>query len=123
MVVEQVIYFIAVNFIHRNSNCKVALIVLPVVNAALKQVLNGKTLQPLHGVSFPGTSLTVSEDCNRASVEHIVQYRAQRVFVKLLSALDAAKSVIKLKVLIFNKLRDSVDFVPALVNRKHWVGN
>ena len=36
MVVEQVIYFTAIDFIHGNSHGEVSLIVLPVVNASFK---------------------------------------------------------------------------------------
>ena len=36
MVVEQVIYFTAIDFIHGHSHGKVSLIVLPVVNASFK---------------------------------------------------------------------------------------
>lgn len=41
VVVEQVVNLAAVDLVHRNGNCKVPLIVLPVVDAAFKQVLHG----------------------------------------------------------------------------------
>ena len=48
MIVEQVIDFTAIYFIHRDSHGEVSLIVLPVIYATLKQILNGKVLQTLH---------------------------------------------------------------------------
>lgn len=48
MIVKQVINFTTIYFIHRNSDGKVSLVVLPVIDAALEQILNGEVLQTLH---------------------------------------------------------------------------
>lgn len=40
MVVEQVVDFVAVDLVHGDCNRKVALVILPVVDAALEQVLH-----------------------------------------------------------------------------------
>lgn len=53
VVVEQVVDFATINLVHGNRYCEVSLIVLPVVNAALKQVLHGQVLQPLHRKCLP----------------------------------------------------------------------
>lgn len=73
VIVQKVKDFIAVDFVHGNSDCKVPLVVLPVVNTALKQVLNRQVLESLHCECFPGTSLAISKDSQRASVEDIVE--------------------------------------------------
>ena len=36
MIVEQVVNFTAIYFIHRNGDCKVSLVILPVVNTAFE---------------------------------------------------------------------------------------
>ena len=48
MIVEQVIDFTAIDFIHGDGHGEVSLIILPVVYATLEQILNGKVLQTLH---------------------------------------------------------------------------
>lgn len=48
VIVKQVIDLATINFIHRHSDSKVALIILPIVDTAFEQVLNGQILQALH---------------------------------------------------------------------------
>jgi len=48
VVVEQVVNLASVNFIHRHSHGEVSLVVLPVVDAPLEQVLHCIVLKALH---------------------------------------------------------------------------
>ena len=48
MVVKQVIDLAAIDLIHRHRHGEVALVILPVVDTALKQVLHCQILQSLH---------------------------------------------------------------------------
>ena len=52
MLVEQIIYLTTVNFIHGDSDSKVPLSVLPVVDPSFKEVFNCNTLKAVHRVSF-----------------------------------------------------------------------
>jgi hypothetical protein len=50
VVVEEIVNLVAVDLIHGNSHREVTLVVLPVVDASFKEILDCKVLQPLHGV-------------------------------------------------------------------------
>jgi len=52
VVVEEIVNLVAVDLIHGNSHSEVTLVVLPVVDASFKEILDCKVLQPLHGVCF-----------------------------------------------------------------------
>jgi len=67
--IEQVVELAAIDFVHRNGDSEVPLVVFPVVDASLEQVFNSYTLQSIHRVRLARASLPVSEDSNDALVE------------------------------------------------------
>ena len=69
MVVKQVVDLATINLIHRDSHGKVALVILPVVDTTLEQVLHCQVLQALHRECFARSSLTIREYGNGTSVE------------------------------------------------------
>ena len=69
MVVKQVVDLATINLIHRYGHGKVALVILPVVDTTLEQVLHCQVLQSLHRESFARSSLTIREYSNGTSVE------------------------------------------------------
>lgn len=70
MIVKQVVNLSPVDLVHRNRDGKVALHILPVVDAALEQVSDCELLQTLHGKCLTRTCLSVCEDCNRPCIEN-----------------------------------------------------
>ena len=48
VIIEQIVDLSSIDFIHGDGDSEVALIVLPVVNTPLEQVLNCQVLQTLH---------------------------------------------------------------------------
>ncbi len=72
MVIEQVIDFSTIYFIHGYSHSEISLIVLPIIDSSFEQILHGKVLQSLHRKCFSRACLAVGENCNCASVEYQV---------------------------------------------------
>ena len=72
VIVQQIKNSTPINFVHRNGHRKISLIILPVVNTALKQILHRQILQSLHSVCLSGASLTVGENSDCACVENEV---------------------------------------------------
>ena len=118
MVVEQIKNSTSINFVHRNGYRKISLIILPVVDAALKQVLYRQILQALHSVCLAGPSLTVGENGDCSRVEDEVENGVHRVVVQLLRRLIMVKCVVKFKLLIVNVFGDAVNFVFAIVHNQ-----
>jgi len=52
VLVQKVIELSSINLIHRDGNCEIPLMVFPIVDASLEEVLDSNTLQPVHGVGF-----------------------------------------------------------------------
>ena len=52
MIVQQVVNFTAIDLVHGNSDRKVSLVVLPIVDTTFEQILYGKVLQALHRESL-----------------------------------------------------------------------
>ena len=70
VVIQQVIQFTSIYLVHGNCDCKVALIILPVVNSALKQVLHSQILKTLHGECLSRACLSISEDGDSSGIEN-----------------------------------------------------
>ena len=73
MIVEQIVEFASINFVHRHSNSKVPLVILPVVNASLEQILNSHALKTVHRISFTRASLSIGENSDDSLVENEVK--------------------------------------------------
>jgi hypothetical protein len=52
VLVQKIVKFASINFIHRDCNSEVPLMIFPVVNPSLEQIFNGYALQTVHSVSF-----------------------------------------------------------------------
>jgi hypothetical protein len=52
VLVQKVIELPSINLIHRDGNCEIPLMVFPIVDASLEEVLDSNTLQAVHGVGF-----------------------------------------------------------------------
>lgn len=116
VIVEQVVDFTAIDFIHWYSHGEVSLIVLPVVDTALEQVLHSVVLKTLHGESLTGTCLTVSENCDGARVEDEVKDGLNAKTIELFIWLRLAESIVEFESLIVDEFCDAVDLVLAVVD-------
>jgi len=123
VVVEQVVNFASINFIHGDSHGEVSLVILPVVDTTLKQVLHCIVLKALHRECLARARLPVGENGDRARVEDQVEDGFHTEPIQLLIRLVLAKRVVKLKVLVFDKFGDSIYFVPAIVHDDVRVGD
>jgi hypothetical protein len=52
VVVQQVVELASVNFVHRDGNSEVSLVILKVSNASIEKVSDGQLLEPLHRISL-----------------------------------------------------------------------
>jgi hypothetical protein len=52
MLVQKVIELSSVDLIHGDGNCEIPLMVFPVIDASLEEILDSDALQPVHSVSF-----------------------------------------------------------------------
>lgn len=75
MVIQQVVNFAPVNFIHRNCYCEIPLSILPVMDSTVEKVSDCQLLQPLHRECFSGSGLPIRKNGDSASVEDVVEDR------------------------------------------------
>lgn len=52
MLVQEVIELSSVDLIHGDGNCEIPLMVFPIIDASLEEILHSDTLQAVHSVSF-----------------------------------------------------------------------
>ena len=84
VIVEQVVNFTPIDLVHGNCHGEVPLVVLPVIDSPLEQVLHGEVLQTLHSESLTRACLAVGEDCDRTGVEDEVENWVHAESVQLL---------------------------------------
>ena len=84
VIVEQVVNFTPIDLVHGDCHGEVPLVVLPVIDSPLEQVLHGEVLQALHGESLTRACLAVGEDCDRTGVEDEVENWVHAESVQLL---------------------------------------
>ena len=123
MVIKQVVDFAAINFVHWNGDGEISLIVLPVIDSSLKQILHCIVLQTLHGESLARASLPVRKNCYRSRVENQVEDRLDTEAVKFLVRLMLAKRVVEFESLVVNKFCDAIHLVLAVMDDHFRVGN
>jgi hypothetical protein len=90
--------------------------ILKVCNAPIKEILNRHFLQSLHRVSFPGSSLPISKNCDNSLVENEIYDRSNRVEVEFFIGLMLRKGIIKEKFLVVNIFSDSINFITTFMN-------
>jgi hypothetical protein len=69
VIVEQIVNLASVNLVHGHSHGEVSLVILPVVDTPLEQVLDCIVLKPLHRECLARARLPVSENSDRTRVE------------------------------------------------------
>lgn len=99
------------------------MVVLPVVDTALEQVLHGVVLETLHGEGLTGTRLAVGENCDSARVENKVKDGLDAEAIELFIRLRLAESIVEFKSLIVDELCDAVDLILAVVDDDFGVRN
>ena len=81
MLVQKIVEFSSINFIHGNGDSKISLMILPVVNTSLKKILDSDALQAVHSISLSRPSLTVGKNGYNSLVENKVHYRSDLIKV------------------------------------------
>jgi hypothetical protein len=70
MIINQVIDFAPIDFVHRDSNCKVSFVFLEISNTPIEEISDGQFLQPVHSECFTRASLTIGKYCDYSSIKH-----------------------------------------------------
>lgn len=83
MFVKQVIDFSAVYFVHGNCDREVALVVLPIIDAALEKIFDRNALYAIHGVCFARSRLAVCKYCDDALVEDEIENGSDLIKIEL----------------------------------------
>ena len=73
MIVQQIVNFTSINFIHGHSHCKVATSVLPVIDASVEQICDSELLEALHRIRLTGASLAICENRDCSGVENQIE--------------------------------------------------
>ena len=81
MLVQKIVEFASINLIHGNGDCKISLMILPVVNSSLEKILNSNALQAVHCISLSRPSLTVGKNGNNSLVKNKVHNRPNLIKV------------------------------------------
>ena len=116
VIIEQVVELASIDLVHRDRHCEVPLVILPVVDALLEQILDCDALNAVHGVRFARSCLPIGEYGDDALVEDQVEYGSHLEEVELLTRLDFAEGIIELELRVFNCLGDAIDLVLAVMN-------
>jgi hypothetical protein len=108
VVVEQVINFAPIDFVHGHGHSEITLVALPVVYSSVEQVGDRQLLEALHSESLSGARLPVGKNSYSAGVKYQIKNGADRVVVEVFVAFVFSERVVEFKLLIFNVLSDSV---------------
>jgi len=125
MIIEQIVDFSSVYFIHWYSDWKVTLVTLPIINTLIEKVLNGKLLQALHRKSFTWACLPVGENSDGSRIENKIHDRRDWVRIQVLSWFVLSESVVEIELSILNIASNTIHFVAILMyyNLRVWEGN
>lgn len=116
MFVEQVIDLATIYFVHGHRDCEITLMVLPVIDSALKQIFHCNTLYAIHGVCLAGSRLSVCENGHDALVEDEVENGPNLIEIKFLVGLMLAEGIIEFEFRVFNRFGDAIYLVFAVVH-------
>lgn len=122
VIIQQIINFATIYFIHRNSDSEISLCILPIMNSPVEQVSHSQLLKSLHSESLSRSCLPVSEYRNSSCVENEVEDRFDTAVVKFIVSFIMTKSIIEVKFLIFDKLRYAVYLKSVFMHYDLWVG-
>lgn len=121
VLVQKVIELSSVDLIHGHGDSEIPLMVLPVVDAPLEEILDSDALQAVHRVSFSRTGLSVGEYGDDTLVEYEIQNRTNLIEIQLFVGLIVRERVVEPELCVFNRLAHSVYFVFAVVDYDLWV--
>ena len=116
MIVEKIVNFASINFIHRDCNSKISLMVFPIIDASFKKIFNSYTLKTVHCVCFTRASLTVSKNSDTTLVEYQIENRPDLIEVKLFTGLVLAERIVKLELIVLNSFGNTVNFVATVMD-------
>ena len=116
MVIKQIVDFTSIDLVHGDCHGEVALVVLPVVDSALEQVLHRQVLQALHRVGLARAGLPIGKNGDSPRVEDQVEDGLHTEAVQFLVAFVLAERVVKFEILIVDELCDAVHLVLAIVH-------
>lgn len=123
MLVQEIVEFATINLIHRNGNSEIPLMIFPIVDTSLEQILHSDTLKAVHSVGFSRASLPIRKNGDDALIENKIQNWTNLVEVKLLVGLAVREGIIKSKLSVFDCFGHSIYFVLAIVDDDLWVGH
>lgn len=83
MLVQEIVKFAAVDFIHTDRYGEIPTVIFPVINAALKQIFDCDVLNTVHRISLARAGLPVCEDGHDTLVEDQVKNGSNLEEVKL----------------------------------------
>ena len=69
VLVEQIVYFAAVNLVHGDRDGEIPLVVLPIVDASLEKIFHSNGLDAVHRVGLARAGLTIGKDCYYSLIE------------------------------------------------------
>ena len=116
VIIEQIVYFSAVDFVHGYGDSEVPLVVLPVVDSSLEQIFDSDALNAIHGVSFSRSSLTVREYGHNSLVENQIENWAHLVEIELFICLEFTEGIIEFEFGVLDGLGHAIHFVFAVMN-------
>ena len=121
MVIQQIVDFASVYFIHGYSDGEVPLMILPIINTALKKIFDCNALNAVHRVGLARASLAVGKDCYYALIENQVKDRTHLIKVQFFIGLEFAEGIVKFELRVLNSLGDAVHFVLAVMHIDFWI--
>ena len=114
--VEKIIDFAAVDFVHGHCHREIPLVILPIVNATLEEILDSDALDAVHCVRLAGARLPVRENGHYSLIEYQIKDGPHLVEVQLLVGFVLAESIIKFEFRVFNCFGHSINFILAIMN-------
>ena len=123
VLVQKIIKFAAVDFIHTDRYGEIPTVILPVINAALKQIFDCDVLNTVHCICLARAGLPVSKDGNNTLVEDQVKNRSDLEEVKFFVAVVLVERIVKLEICVFDRFGHTVHFIAAIVDYNFGITN
>ena len=116
MIIEKIVDFATVNFVHGYGDSEIPLVILPIIDTAFKKIFYCNALNAVHGVGLARASLTIGKDRYYTLIENQVKDRTHLVEVELFIALPFAEGIVKFELCVLDRLRHAIHFVLAVVD-------
>lgn len=81
MIIQKIVEFASIYFVHRDSDCKISLMIFPVVNSSFEEIFNCYILNSIHCISFSRSCLTICKNGDNTLIEYQVKNRTNLIKV------------------------------------------